>query len=188
VPRGTGGERRHRVLHPGPGLGRAAQAALIDVVRARLPAPAVFPRALPPQRHAGMRALEQRRGLSPLPRGQLRVATRACFCLAHGVSPAVIPGRADRREPGIHNPRPWLWISGALAPLAPRNDGQAFCAMGFQITFALLTRTTPLVPATRLCARVLLFSFPSAPMRGERSAERRKSSVVALSGATVRAS
>src|SRR5262245_31708235 len=36
------------------------------------------------------------------------------------------------------------------------------------------------VPAARCCARVLLFSFPSAPMRGERSAERRKLSVVAL--------
>ena len=43
------------------------------------------------------------------------------------------------------------------------------------------------VPAARCCARVLLVSFPSTPMRGERSAERRKSSVVALSGATGRA-
>src|SRR4029450_11153040 len=39
------------------------------------------------------------------------------------------------------------------------------------------------VPATRCCARVLLFSFPSAPMRGERSAERRSISVVARFGA-----
>src|SRR5262245_65922914 len=30
------------------------------------------------------------------------------------------------------------------------------------------------VPAARCCARVLLLSFPSTPMRGERSAERRK--------------
>jgi hypothetical protein len=43
------------------------------------------------------------------------------------------------------------------------------------------------VPAARFCARVLLSSFPSAPMRGERSAERRNISVVALSGATIRA-
>jgi hypothetical protein len=43
------------------------------------------------------------------------------------------------------------------------------------------------VPAARCCARVLLSSFPSTPMRGERSAERRSISVVALSGATIRA-
>ena len=28
---------------------------------------------------------------------------------------AVIPGRAVRREPGIDNPRPWVWIPGSLA-------------------------------------------------------------------------
>jgi hypothetical protein len=28
---------------------------------------------------------------------------------------AVIPGRADRREPGIHIHRRWLWIPGSLA-------------------------------------------------------------------------
>src|SRR4051794_23245603 len=35
---------------------------------------------------------------------------------------AVIPGRADRREPGIHNHRLWLWIP--RPPLSPgiRND------------------------------------------------------------------
>src|SRR3954462_2870744 len=26
------------------------------------------------------------------------------------------------RRPGIHNPRPWLWIPGTLVALAPRND------------------------------------------------------------------
>ena len=36
--------------------------------------------------------------------------------------PGVIPGRAERREPGIHSHRLWLWIPGALATLAPRND------------------------------------------------------------------
>src|SRR5262249_5375417 len=36
------------------------------------------------------------------------------------------------------------------------------------------------VPAARCCARVLLSSVPFTPTRGERSAERRKSSVVAL--------
>src|SRR5262245_59265474 len=39
------------------------------------------------------------------------------------------------------------------------------------------------VPAARCCARVLLVSVPSTPTRGERSAERRKSSVVARFGA-----
>ena len=34
----------------------------------------------------------------------------------------VIPGRAERREPGIHNPKRWLWIPGSLATLGPRND------------------------------------------------------------------
>jgi hypothetical protein len=43
------------------------------------------------------------------------------------------------------------------------------------------------VPAARFCARVLLFLFSIRPMRGERSAERRSISVVALSGATGRA-
>src|SRR5260370_37685585 len=36
--------------------------------------------------------------------------------------PPVIPGRAERREPGIHNRRPWLSIPGSLAALGPRND------------------------------------------------------------------
>src|SRR5262249_57036084 len=35
---------------------------------------------------------------------------------------AVIPGRAGRREPGIHNHGQWLWIPGSLATLGPRND------------------------------------------------------------------
>jgi hypothetical protein len=32
----------------------------------------------------------------------------------------VIPGRAARREPGIHNPRLWLWIPG---PALTRRPG-----------------------------------------------------------------
>ncbi len=34
-------------------------------------------------------------------------------------------GARRRREPGIHNPRRWLWIPGSLAALGPRNDGPA---------------------------------------------------------------
>jgi hypothetical protein len=45
------------------------------------------------------------------------------------------------------------------------------------------SHTASLVPAARFCARVLLVSFPSTPMRGERSAERRTISVVARFGA-----
>src|SRR5712691_10561654 len=30
--------------------------------------------------------------------------------------------RLGWREPGIHNPRRWLWIPGSLATLGPRND------------------------------------------------------------------
>ena len=33
-------------------------------------------------------------------------------------------GARRRREPGIHNPRRWLWIPGSLAPLGPRNDSR----------------------------------------------------------------
>ncbi len=31
-------------------------------------------------------------------------------------------GRLGWREPGIHNPRQWVWIPGSLASLGPRND------------------------------------------------------------------
>ena len=31
-------------------------------------------------------------------------------------------GARRRREPGIHNRRPWLWIPGSLAALGPRDD------------------------------------------------------------------
>jgi hypothetical protein len=49
--------------------------------------------------------------------------------------------------------------------------------------FTLSNSAVFFVPAARCCARVLLFSFPSTPMRGERSAERRSISVVARFGA-----
>jgi hypothetical protein len=54
----------------------------------------------------------------------------------------VIPGRAERREPGIHNLRPWLWIPGSLAALGPRNDGGGIGAT--QLGNALLTLTVVL--------------------------------------------
>jgi len=33
-------------------------------------------------------------------------------------------GARRRREPGIHDHWPWLWIPGSLAALGPRNDCQ----------------------------------------------------------------
>ena len=56
----------------------------------------------------------------------------SCRPVLDGREPSrVIPGRAAWREPGIHNPRPWIWIPGSLAIgpaegrtrwLGPRND------------------------------------------------------------------
>src|SRR5712691_10514919 len=53
-------------------------------------------------------------------------------------------GARRRREPGIHNPRRWLWIPGSLATLGPRNDDGEFgasrprCAIARAIALASL--------------------------------------------------
>jgi hypothetical protein len=51
------------------------------------------------------------------------------------------------------------------------------------VLFTMSNSAVFFVPTARCCARVLLVSFPSAPMRGGRSAERRTISVVARFGA-----
>src|SRR5713226_595961 len=54
-------------------------------------------------------------------------------------------GARRRREPGIHNPRRWLWIPGSLATLGPRNDDGEFgasrprCAIARVIALASLS-------------------------------------------------
>src|SRR4030081_3598156 len=52
--------------------------------------------------------------------------TGAFFVVHHFT--VVIPGCATWRRPRNPYSRSWLWISGSLASLSPRNDGESDCA------------------------------------------------------------
>src|SRR5260370_10506888 len=99
--------------------------------------------------------------------------------------PPVIPGRAERREPGIHNRRPWLWIPGSLAALGPRNDRED--ARPTQNISALLKdlplprRHTPCCEAA--VARRLAPRWPRRPMAPAQI--KRRVFILALGGASL---
>jgi hypothetical protein len=86
-----------------------------------------------------------------------------CRRLSHGcdkeaalttIHSAVIPGRRASGEPGIHNPRLWLWIPGLRLSAHPGNDGGE----------------SAVVP--RMCARTADFVHATFSHKGRRKAAR----------------
>src|SRR5262245_44540497 len=98
---------------------------------------------------------------------------------------AVVPRGTN---PGLRHSASKTRVNALMAPsgLRAQAKGAARHALGRAgrvaaiFLFTMSNSAVFFVPAARCCARVLLLSFPSTPTRGERSAERREFSVVAL--------
>jgi hypothetical protein len=97
---------------------------------------------------------------------------------------ARVPAPCPKRRAGA---RAWPGHESVIGRRGSSRARRGTERVAASFLFTMSNSAVFFVPAARCCARVLLFSFPSALMRGGRSAERRSIRCRALRRATGRA-